>query len=137
MHAQQMMTSHPQMRGRINEALIRCIEDCYDCAQTCTACADASLGEAMVQQLTQCIRTCLDCTDACLATGAIATRRTGSNAELVSRMLQVCEDACRLCAMECERHAQTMPHCRICAEECRRCEASCREAAGSLGPTLQ
>ena len=55
-------------------------------------------------------------------TGAIATRRTGSNAQLVARMLQVCEDACRLCAMECERHAQTMPHCRISAEECRRCE---------------
>ena len=137
MHAQQMTATHPQVRGPTNDAVIRCIEDCYDCAQTCTACADACLGEAMVQQMTQCIRTCLDCADVCLAMGALATRRTGSNAGLIARMLEVCEDACRSCARECERHAQSMPHCRICGEACRRCETACREAAASLSPTLQ
>jgi hypothetical protein len=137
MHAQQMISTHPQVRGQTNEALIRCIEECYDCSQTCTSCADACLGESMVQQLTQCIRTCLDCADVCLTMGALGTRRTGSNAELIRRMLQVCEDACRICAQECERHAQTMAHCRICAEACRRCETACRDAAGSLEPTLQ
>ena len=137
MHAQQMIASHPQAHGRTNAALIHCIEECYDCAQTCTACADACLGEAMVQQLTQCIRTCLDCADVCAATGALATRRTGSNADLIARMLHVCEEACRICALECERHAGEMPHCRVCAEACRRCEVACRDAAGAMGPTLQ
>ena len=55
MHAQEMIASHPQARGRTSEALIRCIEAAYDCAQTCTACADACLGEAMVQQLTEAV----------------------------------------------------------------------------------
>jgi hypothetical protein len=30
--------------------------------------------------------------------GVMATRRTGSNAILVGRMLEVCEEACRICA---------------------------------------
>lgn len=137
MHAQEMIATHPQARGRGAEALIRCIEDCYDCAQTCTACADACLGEEMAQQMTQCIRTCLDCADVCMTTGALATRRTGSNAGLIARMLQVCEEACRICAQECERHAEAMPHCRICGEACRGCEAACRAAAGAMSPTLQ
>jgi hypothetical protein len=69
--------------------------------------------------------------------GALATRRTGSNTALLTNMLEVCEGACRICARECERHAEAMPHCRICADACRRCETACREAAASLSPTLQ
>jgi hypothetical protein len=137
MHAQQMIATHPHLHGRINEALIRCIEDCYDCAQTCTACADACLGEERVREMVQCVRTCLDCADVCGATGEVASRRTGSNVELIARMLQTCEAACAICARECERHATAMPHCRICGEACRRCERACREAAGALQPTLQ
>jgi hypothetical protein len=137
MHAQQMIAAHPQVRGQTNDALIRCIEDCYDCAQTCQACADACIGETAAASLAQCIRTCLDCADVCLATGQVATRRSGSNVELIGRMLQACEDACRICAQECERHAEHMEHCRICGEACRRCETACRQAAASLAPTLQ
>ena len=137
MHAQQMISTHPHVRGNTNDALIRCIEECYDCAQTCTSCADACLGESMVQQLTQCIRLNLDCADVCLATGALATRRTGSNEQLIVRMLDACEEACRLCAEECERHAQMHEHCRICGEACRRCEAACQEARQSIGRTVQ
>jgi hypothetical protein len=130
------MATHPQVRGHVSKALIRCIDDCYDCAQACTACADASLGEAMVAEMIQTIRTCNDCGDVCLTTGALATRRTGSDAQLVAQMLQICEDACRICAQECERHAE-MAHCRICAEVCRECEVSCRDAARAMAPTLQ
>jgi hypothetical protein len=61
MHAQQMIGTHPHVKGNTNDALIRCIEECFDCAQTCTSCADACLGESMVAQLTQCIRLNLDC----------------------------------------------------------------------------
>ena len=128
MHAQQMISTHPHVRGNTNDALIRCIEECYDCAQTCASCADACLGEEMVQQLTQCIRTCLDCSDVCLTTGELSTRRTGSNERLIASMLQVCEEACRLCAEECERHASIHEHCRVCAESCRRCEQACQAA---------
>lgn len=132
MHVQEMIRTHPHVQGNANEALIRCVEECYDCAQSCTACADACLGEQSVQQLTQCIRLNLDCADVCAATGALATRRTGSDEEIIRLMLQACEAACRVCGEECERHAGDHEHCRTCAESCRRCQQACQEAARSM-----
>lgn len=134
MHAQEMISTHPHVRGSTNEALIRCIEECFDCAQICTSCADASLAEDMVADLRQCIRLNLDCADLCRAAGQIGTRRTGSNEAIIVATLNVCEQACALCAQECERHADMHEHCRICAEACRRCERACREAASSISP---
>ena len=132
MHAMEMIRTHPHVRGSTNDALIRCIEECFDCAQICTSCADACLGEEKVQHLTQCIRLDLDCADVCAATGTVASRRTGSNEEVIRQMLSACETACRLCAEECERHAGMHAHCRLCAEACRRCERACAEAHGSM-----
>src|SRR5581483_5925996 len=71
MHAQEIIRTHPHVRGNTNDALVRCIEACYDCAQACIACADACLGEDTVKELTQCIRLNLDCADVCTATGAV------------------------------------------------------------------
>jgi len=132
MHAMEMIRTHPDVRGNTNDALIRCIEECYDCAQVCTSCADACLGEDMVKQLAQCIRLDLDCADVCAATGAVASRRTGSNEEVIRAMLAACETACRVCAEECERHAGMHAHCRICSESCRRCQRACAEALASM-----
>jgi hypothetical protein len=137
MHVQQMISTHPQVRGNINDALIRCVEACFDCAQTCTSCADACLAEETVRDLTQCIRFNLDCADICTATGHIASRRTGSNERLIASVIAGCELACRQCAEECERHAARMEHCRICAETCRRCEQACREAGATFAPSIQ
>jgi hypothetical protein len=137
MHAQQMIATHPHVKGDTNDALIRCIEACFDCAQTCTSCADACLGESMVAQLTQCIRFNMDCADICAATGAIATRRTGSNEAVMKMTIEACAEGCRACAQECERHAGMHEHCRVCAEACRRCETACREAAASISSRMQ
>ena len=137
MHAHEMISTHPTARSGTNDALIRCAEECYDSAQVCTSCADACLGESTVHEMTQCIRLNLDCADVCLATGALATRRTGSNERMVARMLDACQEACRLCAEECEKHAAGMQHCRICADACSRCESACREARDSIGSTVQ
>jgi hypothetical protein len=137
MHAQQIIATHPRVGGQTNDGLIRCIEECYDCSQTCTSCADACLGEQGVADMVQCIRSCLDCADVCLATGQAASRRTGSNPELLAAMLGACETACRLCAEECEKHASRMEHCRVCAEACRRCEQACPEARSAVGATAQ
>lgn len=128
MHAQEMISTHPHVKGNMNETLVRCINECYDCAQTCISCADACLGEGMVHQLTQCIRLNLDCADVCGATGAVSTRRTGSNEQLIQSMLETCALACRLCGEECERHADEHEHCRICADACSSCEKACRDA---------
>ena len=132
MLAREMIATHPHVRGNTNDALIRCIEECFTCAQTCVSCADACLGEEMVAQLTQCIRLNNDCADVCMAAGKIASRRTGSDQEVIRRMLDACAEACRLCAEECEKHASMHEHCRICAEACRRCEQACREALPSV-----
>ena len=136
MHVQQMIASHPQVRGLTNDILIQCIEACYDCAQACTSCADACLAEDMVKDLRQCIRLDLDCADVCLATGAIASRRTGSDELVTKRMIETCAEACRLCGAECDRHRQ-MEHCLVCADACRRCEERCRQAAAGITSTLQ
>lgn len=137
MHTQEMISTHPSVRSQTNDALIRCIEACYDCANTCTVCADACLGDDMVKDLVQCIRLNLDCADVCRATGAVGSRRTGTNEAVLKRMVETCAEACRLCGDECEKHAQKHEHCRICAESCRRCEQACREVAESITPTLQ
>ena len=73
MHAEAMIRTHPALNGPVNTDLLRSIEECLDCAQTCTSCADACLGEAHVAELRQCIRLNLDCADLCAATAAIAS----------------------------------------------------------------
>jgi hypothetical protein len=137
MRAQEMIATHPEVRGNTNDVLIQCIEACYDCSQVCVSCADACLAEDMVQQLRQCIRLNLDCADVCAATGALASRRTGSNEALLKTMLEACALACRLCGEECAAHARQHKHCAICAESCRRCEKACMQAAGTITPTRQ
>src|SRR5882724_8008022 len=103
MHVQEMISTHPHVRGNVNDALIRCIEACYDCAQACTVCADACLGEDMVKELTQCIRLNLDCADVCTAAGALASRRTGSDETILKLTIDACAQACQLCGQECGR----------------------------------
>jgi hypothetical protein len=137
MHAQEMLATHPQVRGETNESLIACIEACLDCAQVCASCADACLAEPMVAELTQCIRLNLDCSDVCDVTSIVASRRTGTNELVIKRLIEACVEACRLCGDECAAHAGRMAHCRICAEACRHCEAACRTAAETITPRLQ
>jgi hypothetical protein len=137
MHVQAMISTHPHVRGNTNAALVRCVEECLDCAAVCASCADACLGEDMVADLRQCIRLDLDCADVCFATGSVAARRTGSDEAVIRMMLEVCAETCRICATECEKHAGMHEHCRICAESCRRCESACREAARTITPSMQ
>jgi hypothetical protein len=133
MHIEEIIATHPDVKGSTNDALISCIESCYDCAQACVSCADACLAEPMVQQLTQCIRLNLDCADICGAAGSIATRRTGSNEQVIQSVLEACALACRVCEEECARHADDHEHCKICAAACERCARACQAALQSFG----
>jgi hypothetical protein len=128
MHTREMISSHPHVHGDTSDALIACIDECFACAQSCTVCADACLGEEMVSDLTQCIRRNLDCADICLAAGAMASRRTGSNIEVLRAAIAACGEACRVCGEECARHADMHEHCRICADACQACHEACRKA---------
>ena len=135
MHVREMLSTHPHPSAPASDALIACIEACFDCAQTCMSCADACLAEQGATALARCIRLDLDCADACSTTGAILSRRTAANPALMVRMLETCADFCRMCADECERHAGHHDHCRICAEVCRTCERACQQAATDSGAT--
>ena len=132
MHVEEMIRSHPETDAASGGLLLRCIEDCYGCAQACTSCADACLAEREVEQMRACIRMCLDCADICAAAGAIATRRTGGDLRSVVAALEACAALCDLCGHECQLHAGHHDHCRLCAEACRRCEQACREALLTL-----
>jgi hypothetical protein len=94
-------------------------------------CADACLSEPAFAELAHCIRTDLDCADICTATAQVLSRRTGT-AGVLDALLRACEEACRACAGECERHATHHRHCALCAEACRSCEDACRQVREHL-----
>ncbi len=130
-HVAEMLRTSPIEAQLDQQALVRCIEECFDCAQTCTACADACLGEEMVKELTRCIRLNLDCADICDTTGRALSRQVGSEPGLLRAFVQTCAEACSACGAECERHVDMHEHCRVCAEACRRCEQACNELVGA------
>ena len=130
MHALELSRTHP--RGSLPQELITCIEECYACAQSCTACADACLAEDGVAELRRCIRLNLDCAEVCATTGAVLSRQTETEWQLVATLLQACREACRRCAEECEQHAEHHRHCFECAEACRACEEACGAALAAV-----
>jgi Domain of Unknown Function (DUF326) len=123
--SKEMLEAHPSPAQVDREVLARCIDECLACLQSCTACADADVGEDAVANMRRCIRLCLDCADVCDATGRILSRQTEYVAATTRAQVSSCRELCALCAEECERHAAHHEHCRLCAEQCRRCEEAC------------
>ena len=129
----ELLATHPSPSGIDQEALARCITECFDCARSCTVCADADLAEEDVSEMRRCIRLCLDCADVCIATGQVVSRQTEYEPETSRAQVESCRRSCSTCAEECERHAQHHEHCRICAEDCRRCEEACAGLLDAIG----
>lgn len=130
---EQMLAAYPRDLGGVDTKRLRsAIDACFECAQVCTACADACLSEKMVADLATCIRTNLDCADVCDATGRVLSRHTGYDAEITRAVLEACARACQSCGDICGEHAGMHEHCRVCAESCRNCEQVCRELVSSL-----
>lgn len=127
-----MIKAYPGTNDLNPDLLAAAIEHALACFQTCTACADACLGEEMSAELAACIRTDADCAAVCLATVQVLTRQTGHNSAVLRSQLETCIAACRSCGDECERHAEMHEHCRICAEACRACERACRDLLEAL-----
>ena len=120
-----MLEAHPHSLALDRALLLRCIEECVDCAATCTSCADADLAEPDVAEMVRCIRLCLDCADSCETTGRILIRQTEPDFGVLRAQVRACATSCQACSAECEKHATHHEHCRICAEVCRRCEQAC------------
>jgi hypothetical protein len=124
-HVRDIVRAHPH-GSRLDEAgRIECIASLMACGQSCTNCADACLNEDDVMGLVPCVAADLDCADVCFATGRILSRQTTNSWALLRGQLQACVIACRVCAEECDRHADHHVHCRICAEACRDCAQKC------------
>jgi hypothetical protein len=121
----ELLATHPRPSEVDREALARCISECYDCARSCTICADADVAEEDVAEMRRCIRLCLDCADVCIATGRLVSRQTEYEAETARAEVESCRRCCSICAEECELHAPHHAHCRLCSESCHRCEAAC------------
>jgi hypothetical protein len=132
MTVRDMLEAHPGPTTLDRDVLLRCIEECIECAATCTSCADADLAEPDVAEMVRCIRLCLDCADACEATGRILIRQTEPDVGVLRAETEACATACRACAQECEKHAHHHEHCRICAETCRRCVQACEDLLASI-----
>jgi hypothetical protein len=132
-HAREMLASRPSPIPGVDVApLADAAEAALDCAQTCTACANACLGEPNVQEMVRCIRLNLHCADLCDTTGRLISRQ--ENPELARAILRACMLVCRLCAACVPRSASAtgMAHCRICAAACRRCESACEQLTAAL-----
>lgn len=132
MRTTEMLQTYPGTVDLDREQLARVVDALVECAQACTACADACLGEEMVADLRTCIRTNLDCADSCGTTARILSRQTGGDPTVTRAHLEACVVACRACGDQCEQHAGMHEHCRVCAEACRACEQVCRELLATL-----
>ena len=132
-HTRRMLETHSNGAAVDPNTLVEFIQACFDCEQSCTACADACIGEGDVQMLARCIRLCLDCADVCDATGKIMSRQTAFEAQRARAALEACTRACRICRDECEQHADYHEHCRVCAAVCRHCKSACNNALSAVG----
>lgn len=132
-YAKQMLDSYPRSFNLDGDLLARSIEAILDCAQACSACADACLAEDNVSQLAQCIRLELDCADQCEATTRVLSRQTEYDANVTRVVIEACKQVCKSCGDECESHGERMEHSRVCAEACRRCEEACDELLSAIG----
>ena len=131
-NAQQMIETNPNPAPVDAATLAECIEASFDCAQTCTACADACLGEQEIQTLIKCIRDDLDCADICAATGNVLSRQTQPTSVVTRGILEACAASCKQCGDTCAEHADHHEHCRVCMEACRRCESACNNLLSAM-----
>ena len=132
MTVRDIIERHPRTVSLDRDLVLRCIDECVDCAATCTSCADACLGEADVPELVRCVRLNLDCADVCDAVGRVVTRQTEPDLGVLRAAIEACLVICRACGDECERHAAHHEHCRVCAEVCRSCEQACSDLLASM-----
>lgn len=97
-----------------------CALACDGCASHCTEMLAQGKKEHLESQ-----KMLLDCATICAAMARVA----GGNGPLTSTLAAACAEACRLCAVHCEKMVND-PHMKACAEKCRAMEKACGEVAG-------
>lgn len=125
-----MFDTHPAPASDAGDRVMDAVTAAAECSLVCTSCADACLSEE--GDLARCIRLNLDCADLCGTAAGMLSRPGHQDRETLERTLEACVRACRVCAEECDRHADRMEHCRVCAETCRACAEACERMTGAL-----
>ena len=74
MTVEELIKTHPTSADR--KALLRCIDDCFDCA------------------------------DVCDAAGRIVTRQAEPDLDVMRATIEACAETCRACGAECRRCEQ-------------------------------
>ncbi len=123
---QEFSRTHPGQFPVDEDKLTEVIDQIYECAKTCAACADACLGEDDPKAQATCITSCQNCGEVCITTARALSRVTGFNRQAMHHLIEACEQICRICGDECASHAPHMEHCRLCADSCRKCAEACR-----------
>jgi hypothetical protein len=95
------------------------IQNLLDCALACENCASACLEENDVNAMAACIKLDRDCADICFQAARLLKRRSA----IAHQFLLICEEVCRLCGEECNKHQHE--HCKKCAEACFICAEAC------------
>lgn len=121
----QRMETHPEHAATDLDLLSNCVQALFDCAQSCTFCADACLAEEDVGPLLGCIRLNQDCADICLATGRMLSRQRHPDWQLLRGALELTAKACDACGSECNRHSPRHRHCQLCFEACNATQEAC------------
>jgi hypothetical protein len=128
-----MLQDHPVAEGRRRGLYRAALDALAACANACTICADACLGETdHLDALHRRLRLELDCADVCLATARVLARQSETPNEIMRAQLHVCVVACDACAETCADHAERNAHCRRCAEACRHCQERCNFLLGEI-----
>jgi hypothetical protein len=122
---QQRMQTHPESAATDIRLLSECIEALFDCAQSCTFCADACLAEEDVGPLLDCIRLNQDCADVCIMAGKLLSRQRHPDWQLLRGAVELAARACGSCGGECDLHSQHHDHCKLCAEACNAAQGAC------------
>jgi hypothetical protein len=125
-YTRQLIDSYPRTAVLDAGVLAATIDALNDCAEACTADADADLSEHELLDLVKCIRLCQDCADVCTATRSVLSRQTDYHSGVTAPLLDASVRICKSCGDECEQHAEHHAHCRVCVKACRRCERACR-----------
>lgn len=131
-YAEPMLETYPRTFNLDTQLVAEAVRALYDCAEACTACADACLSESDPAALNKCIRLDMDCADQCVTGGRVLSRQTEYDANVTQAVLRACVQLCRTCGDECSLHAQHHEHCRVCAEACRRCEDLCQQVLDAI-----
>lgn len=99
---------------------IKLMEHIYDCQAMCKYCFNACLEEKDVHMMTRCIKLDVECAEICGMTAS----SVAYNGDFTREMLEICINACEMCASECRGHDKM--HCIECAKACEECAKACR-----------